>query len=240
MTDPVTLAYVHGNEVAYAWTHSLIQLLMADEEGPRRVRRGGVVAMRAASGQLVTARNRAVRYFLDDQRAPWLWMVDTDMGFQPDTLERLVEHADPTARPIVGALCFAQREVAPDGMGGYATAATPTIFDWASDGDGLFAFSVRGDYPADTLIRCAGTGAACLLMHRRALEVVADRYGPTWFDRVEARDGWVGEDLSFCMRLEQVGVPVHVHTGIPTSHFKPVWLAEVDHQPLERQATYSR
>lgn len=230
MTDPVAVAFVCGNQVATSWTLSLLQAVMADEAGPRRIRRGGFIAMRAPSGQIPTARNRAAGHFLDATSAPWLWMIDTDMGFAPDTLERLLAEADPITRPIVGALCFAQREVAEDGMGGYVTRPVPTIYDWQSDGAGLYGFQARADYPPDTLVRCAGTGAACLLIHRRVLEQVEARFGRTWFDRFEARDGWVGEDLSFCMRVEQVGVGVHVHTGIGTSHLKPVWLGEHDYR----------
>ena len=32
------------------------------------------------------------------------------MGFAPDTINRLLEAADPVERPVVGGLCFTQRE----------------------------------------------------------------------------------------------------------------------------------
>jgi hypothetical protein len=221
--DAVTVAYVHANEVAYSWHHSMQQLLMADLGAHRRVMRGGIVAIRCPSaGQLGDARNRAVRHFLAGD-APWLFMVDTDMGFDDDVLERLLDAADPEARPVVGALCYASREVEEDGMGGWRTEATATIYDWA-DHNGMGRLEVRCDVPAGELVACDGTGAACLLVHRSVLERVQERYGAEWFDRIPARDGSMGEDLSFCMRARALDVPVHVHTGIRTSHMKTTWL----------------
>jgi hypothetical protein len=226
LAEPVAVAYVHHNEVAYSFHHSVLRLLLEDLGQGQQLRRGGIIAIRSSSSGLIsTARNRAVSCFLEDQMAAWLWMVDTDMGFAPDTVGRLLEAADPVSRPVVGGLCLAQREVAPDGLGGYHTMPTPTIFNWITEGD-LGGFEVRADYPPDEVTRCDGTGAACLLVHRGVLERMQVAWGPTWFDRIPARDGSVGEDLSFCMRARELAIPIHVHTGVRTSHLKATWLAE--------------
>jgi hypothetical protein len=37
-----------------------------------------------------------------------------------------------------------------------------------------------------------------------------------------------GEDLSFCARLGACGIPVHVDTGVTTSHLKQLWVSEAD------------
>jgi GT2 family glycosyltransferase len=161
-----------------------------------------------------------------------LWL-DTDMGFQPDLLEQLMAAADPVERPIVGALCFSQRKLGPDGMGGYYTAPTPTIFDWApvstDDGEVLEGFDLRWGYPSNALVRCDGTGSAAVLIHRSVFERIQERYGAEWYHRVLASNGPMGEDLSFCMRATALGIPVHVHTGVKATHAKRVWLAEHDY-----------
>jgi hypothetical protein len=231
-TDAVALAYIHNNEVAYSWYFSMLQLWVADLHGPRRLLRGGFVAMRCNSGQLVSARNKAVEHFLDGD-APWLLWVDTDMGFDADMLEQLMATADPETRPIVGALCFGQRELDPDGKGGYHTIATPTIFDWEPIGD-LEGFAIRYDYPPNALVRCGGTGSAAILIHRSVFERIQVKYGNEWYHRIPAKEGSIGEDLSFCMRATELGIPVHVHTGVRTTHLKPTWLSETDF--LERSS----
>jgi hypothetical protein len=231
--DAVAIAYCHTNEVAYSWHFSLLQLMVADLGTHQRVRRGGIIAMRCNAGQLTSARNKAVQHFLDTPDVPWLLWIDTDMGFQPDMLEQLMAAADPIERPVVGALCFGQRELEPDGKGGYHTIATPTIYDWAPIGD-LEGFEIRYDYPVNALVRCGGTGAAAILVHRSVFERIQDKYGKEWYHRIAAKEGSMGEDLSFCMRATALDIPIHVHTGVRTTHLKPTWLSETDF--LERSS----
>ena len=233
--EAVTVAYVHQNDVTYSWHHSMIELVGYDMANHGRVMAGGYISMRCGSDGLVEARNKAVRHFLDDRPADWLFWIDTDMGFAPDTIDRLVEAADPVERPIVGGLCFSMRETDSDEVGGWRTAPTPTVFDWAKipveDGDPQMGFAVRWDYPANTLVRAAGTGSACILIHRNVFEAMEKEYGPIWYQRVPntSTGQLVSEDLSFCLRAGAMGIPLHIHTGVKTTHMKPVWLAEEDY-----------
>lgn len=225
--DAVTVAYVHSSDVAYSWHHSMVEMIGYDLGGEGRIVRGGYIAMRCGAAGLVEARNKTVTEFLASKDAAWLLWLDTDMGFPADLCERLLEAADPAERPVVGALCFTQRETESDGMGGWRCRAVPTIFDWARlrAGEG---FLVRWDYPRDTLVRCAGTGSAAVLVHRSVFSAIAAKYGPCWYDMAPnpSTGQMIGEDLSFCARAGALGIPVHVHTGVVTSHMKRVWLSE--------------
>jgi glycosyltransferase involved in cell wall biosynthesis len=225
----VKIAYVCGNEVHYSWHRSLLDLMSYDLAHDQRVMRGGFVAIRYGTDGLGSARNQAVQHFLADDDAEWLWWVDTDMGFAPDTVDRLFEAADPAERPIVGGLCFFNREEASDEMGGYRTNVVPTVYDWVSK-DGQMGWSVRWGYPPDSIVRAAGTGSACILIHRSVFEKIEQASGRVWYDRVPntTTGQLIGEDLSFCLRAGALDIPVHVHTGVPTTHFKPMWLSE-DH-----------
>jgi hypothetical protein len=225
----VTVAYVHENEVCYAWHHSLIELLGYDMQAEGRLMRGGWVAMRCGTDGLIEARNKGVEAFLNDRNAEWLLWLDTDAGFEPDIIERLIEAADPVERPIVGALAFSYREDASDGAGGWRCRPTPTIFDWHRIDDAM-GFVVRWGYPPDTLVRCAGTGSHAILIHRTVFERVAEKYGNTWYNRIEntSTGTRVSEDLSFCMRVNTLQIPVYVHTGVRTTHQKTIWVGEED------------
>lgn len=226
--DRVALAYVHDIEVAYSWHHSTIQMLLFDAGHKQRMIRGGYLACRYGTGGIVDARNKLAAQFLDECDAEWLFWIDTDMGYDPDTVERLLEVADPVERPIVGGLCFAQLETGEDGLSGYRCAPRVTIFDWL-EVDGYEKFVGRAHYPANTLVRCAGTGAACILIHRSVLTKMREEHGDTWYVRVSGTDGkLIGEDISFCVRAAALGFPIYVHTGVKTSHLKNLWLAEPD------------
>lgn len=231
MPDAVTVAYVHPNEVAHSWHTSYVNLLGHDLTAHQRILRGGFLAVRCGTGGLIDARNEAVRQFLTGD-TDWLWWIDTDMGFAPDTVDRLMDAADPTDRPVVGALCFSQRELQPDGLGGYRCTPCPTLFRWAQVGDGREGFTAWMDYPQDQVVPVAGTGSACILIHRGVLEKVAATYPDNWYGRMtNPSTGQVlSEDLSFCARVAACGFPIHVDTGVKTSHLKAIWLAEGDYR----------
>lgn len=225
----VTVAYVHANEVAHSWHLSLLDLVGWDLSHHQRVMRGGWMGMRCGTDGLPQARNQAVAKFLSEKDADWLFWIDTDMGFERDTVDQLLAVADPIQRPIVGGLCFAQRERQLDGYGGYRCMSAPTIYDWVSVDDKT-GFMGRAHYPINSVVRCAGTGSACILIHRSVFERIQEANGPVWYDRVVNKDmgQLVSEDLSFCMRAGALNIPVHVNTGVRTTHLKQFWLAEED------------
>ena len=230
MGDAVTVAYVHPNEITESWHQSLLNLISWDLEHDARVARGGWLATRCYGADgIAGAREQAAAQFLAEKDADWLLWIDTDMGFAPDTVDRLMEVADPVRRPIVGGLCFAQRMNDPDGMGGWATSMIPTIYDWVELENGEQGFLPRPTYPVSALVRCAGTGSACILIHRSVLEKMVDKFG-TCYERAKnpSNGRRIGEDLSFCMRAGALDIPVYVHTGVRTTHFKPSWISERD------------
>ena len=186
--------------------------------------------MSCGSGGLVEARNMVAAEFLAGD-SEWLLSIDSDMGFSPDALDRLLEVADPQTCPIVGGLCFAQKEVGGDGAGGFRCEPRVTIFDWVKPAEDLPAtFTGRRHYPVNTVVQCAGTGMAFLLIHRSILQRIQAEHGDTWFTRVPGSDGkLLGEDISFCLRAGTLGAPIHVHTGVKVTHLKNTWVGEPDY-----------
>jgi GT2 family glycosyltransferase len=147
-------------------------------------------------------------------------MVDTDMGFTKDTVDRLVASADKHDRPVVGGLCFALRgapkQVTP--LNGLRYRIVPTVYEYRELEDDR-GFTPIFDYPRNQLMQVHGTGAACLLIHRTVLEDMGGKYD-TWFQTIHDGDRNYSEDLSFCMRLALMGVPLFVDTAVKTTHDK--------------------
>lgn len=221
----VLVTYAHGNDVAHSWAQSMNRLIIHDQG--RLI--GSISNVRCSSGNLVIARNAMMQELLEGE-CEWLFMVDTDMGFQAGALDLLRAVADPVAYPIVGGLCFAQKDFTADSRSGYRFTPMPTIFDFVEMPDGVERFAYRSHYPANGLVQCDGTGAAFVLIHRSVGERIFNEYGPVWFDRIDDGDGLMSEDLSFFKRwvdLEGRGGCV-IHTGVRTTHQKPIWLAESD------------
>lgn len=236
----VQIAYLHTAHVSHSWHQSMSRLMMWDAlHDGRVIGAGPPIAVSCGADGLVESRNLATEQWLDNTPHEWLMFVDTDMGFRPDSIDRLVEAADPDDRPVVGGLCFALKNIGADGYGGFRVAPLPTLFMPARDKDGQIGFIGRHTYQPDTLTQVAGTGAAFLLIHRSVAAAIREKFGPTWWDRVAYRNAQpVSEDLSFCWRVGAVGKPVFVHTGVRTTHHKQIWVGESDYTMPEAEPEY--
>lgn len=222
----VMVGWLHPNEVSASFQKSLMGMVGWDMAHDRRMQ--GWSSVKCATGGLPEGRNKLMQALLDSD-AEWLFMVDADMGFEPMALDLLLSVAHPTERPIVGGLCFAQREAVDDEMHGFRCVPRPTIFDYVKHDDGFSRFTGRAHYPVNSLIRCAATGTAFLLIHRTVAQQILDEYGAHWFTRITGPDGAVmGEDISFFVRCQALEIPCHVHTGIRTTHLKHLWVQEQD------------
>lgn len=223
--ERIAFACVHGDVRHSTFDDSKDLLLAYDRANDEYLSHDyGRMFVRAGTDGLVAARNLVVQRFLESE-AQWLFWVDSDMGYAPDTLSQLRATAEPEARPIVGALCFASRQTSFDGLNGYRTRPLPTIYQWA-DVDGTPLFVSQPLYPVNGVLRVAGTGSACVLIHRTVFEKIER----DWYTRIPGHDGkLLGEDISFCVRAGAAGFPIYVNTAVKTSHVKPQWVSEADH-----------
>lgn len=237
MRDPsekVVIGYLSPSLVHSAFHESLLNLLVHDMAFHKRIVSGGGRCHVQAGANLAGPRNSLVRKFLAYGKADWLWMVDSDMTFAPDTVERLLEHADPEKAPIVGGLCFGFDDKAN---------VQPTLFGLV--GDEAEPKVIRyHEWPPDSMFQVAATGTACLLIHKSVLEKVRDVQLPQrggrpgfndafpWFQETEHDGTAVSEDITFCWRAGLLEIPVHVNTAVQLGHIKDreltmdVYLAE--------------
>lgn len=238
----VQIAYMHGSRVSHSWHQSMMNCLVYDKSvGLGVIENAPFSVSCSGPNSLVEGRNLAAQHFLDKTQAEWLFFVDTDMGFEPDALERLLVAADPVERPVVGGLCFALKHMNPDGANGFRVLPVPTLFMFAKNPKQGVGFANRFRYPPETLVQVAGTGAAFILIHRSVLVQIREKYGDAWFNFAAYGDGaQVSEDLSFCWRVNAVGRRIFVHTGVKTTHHKEFWLGEdgykmPDREPMQAQ-----
>lgn len=222
MTELATVGFLHPGHYSACFAESLKELILHDLAGPQRVvsHRFGQMAKECGSGGIVDGRNTIAAAVCDESESDYLLMVDSDMGFAADTLERLVASADPHERPVVGGLAFAQKTDGRSDHFGIRYRCQPTLYDFYED-DTRIGVVPRFDYPRDQIVTVAATGAACLLVHRSVLEQIAARYGPVWFDPIRHPKGTLfSEDLSFCIRVAGCDMPIHVDTSVKTTHDK--------------------
>jgi hypothetical protein len=209
----VIVGFCHPPQVEAGFAVSLVNLSVYDLQHDRLIR--GMIP-RYSGANVATARNDIVTQFLakDPDSAEWLLMLDTDMEFPGELLAGLMRHASLERAPIVGALCF--------GIDG--TTVFPTLYGLREDDEGRVSMVRHGRFPANTMWQVAATGAACLLVHRRVFEVVAEQQAGnpfTWFQETVQFGGLpTSEDITFCLRAGLAGFPVHVNTSLPIGHLK--------------------
>ena len=226
MRDPnekVVIGYLRPGLVEGDFMESMLDLLQYDASLHRRVvDGGGRLAFRAAHN-LSGPRNMVVEKFLEFGQADWLWMVDSDMTFSPDTLERLLEYADPEKAPIVGGLCFVFDEHGE---------IQPTLFGLAGDENDPASLQVirYHEWVPDSMYQVAATGTGCLLVHRSVFQAMLAFTRPDgtqgfndafpWFQETSHAGRPVSEDITFCWRAIQAGFPVYVNTSVQLGHIK--------------------
>ena len=233
----VSIGFLHPGTYSSCFADSLCELQFYDAGMyGRTMHSHGRMGKRCGSGGIVDGRNKLAQVMLDESESEWLFMVDSDMGFEPDTIERLINAGHAIDRPVVGALAFANKTDGRSGLYGVRYRAQPTIYQFHEDAERA-GFVPMFEYPRNELIEVGATGAACILIHRLALQAIRDKYGDVWFDTIRHPKGaHFSEDLSFCVRVAAVGLPLHVHTGIKTGHDKGNAYLDEDYYDQQRAA----
>lgn len=238
-TGGLVIAHLHPGDVSASFAHSVIDTTLWDSQHQRRLThngRFGFTSQHTAAGRIASARNQAVERFLDTTDAEWLLFADSDMGWEPDAPERLIAAADPVERPVMGGLCFGAKLAGQGPAHAMRVHVFPTLYTWWDTGDAC-SFEAGYEWSRGKVIRVDATGAAFLLMHRGALERIREAEGDQWFSQFHERGNDWGEDLAFCRRLMRHGIPLHVHTGVGTSHKKDMWIDESMFDQLRRSAS---
>jgi hypothetical protein len=225
MRDPsekVVIGFCSPGTVHTDFMYSLIWALMFDFAGNQRIVSGGGLLPIDAGANLSGPRNEIVRKFLDHKTADWLLMIDTDMTFNPDIVERLLENADPDTAPIVGGLCFGFDD---EGQ------IQPTLFGFVGDENHPLVVRYH-EWPPNSMMQVAATGGAALLVHRSVFERMADFDHPSrpgmkgfndafpWFQELEHDGRPVSEDIAFSWRAGLLGIPVYVNPAVHLGHIQ--------------------
>lgn len=188
----IALGYVHPGWVTHEFHESVTRLL--------RYSPHEITLINKRSGPLIArARNEIVKAFLGTDTSH-LWLVDTDVRFEPWQLERLLE----TGVPIVSALYMGQHE-------------DETVFPVAfvrHDAE------LRRPESLEGLAEVAAVGMGCCLIRRDVLEAF-EPVRPGWPFAEGFWDGEpVGEDTLFCLRAAENGFRSAVLASCRVGHVK--------------------
>lgn len=203
----VTVGWVDGGDTKGLFTKSVTQACAYEALHHRLVS-----ILRVQSGPLLCeGRNLLVSQFLETG-ADWLFMVDTDMVFDHDVVERLLVTAESEQVKVVGGLAYGVN---------HELGQFPTLYRQIDGMPQVLLNQPSGIVDVDA------TGAAFTLTHRSVFVDYARQDHHRWFHRAvvpatETHPGGVlGEDISWCWHLRANGVRIVVDTAVEAGHVKP-------------------
>lgn len=137
----------------------------------------------------------------------WVLMIDSDMVPEQGLIKKMLD----ANLPVVSAPCF--KRTAP---------YTPCFYDKLEIKNGAVDITPCTAVPftSNRPIQVQAVGAACILIHREVLEKIE---APYFFPLPTA-----GEDISFCLRLQKAGIPIHVLPNIRCGHIGTKTIFEED------------
>lgn len=170
---------------------------------------GRVIIEQGSIGRLDRGRNDVIRRFGGLGTADWLLFVDSDMVFTPDDFRKLAEWANPVRYPILSGLYYKD-----------STPPLPVAFRWDEDGH-----SKHVELSGDALQQVDGAGMGFMLIHIDALNKIYDNFAgqeEPWCDNGQRGPAGqpLADDLSFCYRATECGLPIHLVTTTDLGHIK--------------------
>lgn len=231
---PLVVATIDPGHVDHWFYDSMLKLWSSKVWVDRINRPGGGRISMISSPRIAEARSQIVETFLTEpiyEQAEWLLTIDTDMTFDPEDVQKLLDAADvDEGRRILGGLCFAGRT--PANM-------YPTIYRATRDEHGGLILDRHNTWPDNALLEVSATGAAFVLIHRLVLlemrKAFAFMPGPAgtpiknpypWYaeGQVDHEGRPIGEDVVFCLKAQACGHSTYIHTGTNIGHVKQIEL----------------
>lgn len=189
------VAIPHMDMVPFSFMMSVMRLMNVDET--QITDRG--------SSLIYDARNRMAGQAVS-QGYDRILFIDSDMVFKPDLLIKLSRDLD-EGREYVCGLFFSRKPQFEPVI--YKTLEYNTI-------DGIkpeMKLDKYLDYPRDEVFEIAGSGFGAVLMTTDLINRVGEKFGYP-FSPVMG----LGEDLSFCWRVQQLGVPMYCDSRVKVGH----------------------
>jgi hypothetical protein len=152
--------------------------------------------------------NSAVRKMLEIPELQWIFLMNDDHVYPPDTLMRLLEH------DVLAVTALYVERVIPFG---------PVLFDRVADGTGhVLRYPLPG-YEQSGLVPIVACGDGAMLVRRSVFERIPEpwwAFGEVDVDRCD-------HDLAFCSRLRDADVPIFVDLKTVVDHVTPLTLRPV-------------
>lgn len=152
----------------------------------------------------------------------YIMWLDDDMIVPDDVIERLLAHN----KDIVSGIYFGRKNF------------RPLLFDVTPEqenGDTVYSIQNHTEYPESGIFKVDGIGFGCVLTKVSVLKKIWDcpdeGIGRTCFDFI----GGIGEDLSFAIRCQRLGIETWVDPTIKCGHLSEFTVTEAHWLAIKEQ-----
>lgn len=207
------IGYAHGGNVAHSWHWAMQEAILFD------MRERKLIQDVIHFGGLYIDDNRhnIASMFLNHpySKAPWLLSIDTDITFSVQDMYALVDGAKEPG--VYSGVYFGPRSDGSRQIFMQAILFNRTETGWQNLGQ-----------VSSGVHRVDAVGMGFCLIHRSVFERMAERYKhlpQPWFhrDTYNVADGATcldGEDMAFCLRCKEMGIPVYYNGDVIVTHNK--------------------
>lgn len=167
------------------------------------------------------SRNKLAGLALEMEADYILWL-DSDMVFQPETLEEMMKVLDEHPEiDILSGLYFRRGKP-----------FTPVLFKELSvSEDNTIHFEDQTEIP-DELFEVEGCGFGCVLMRTDCILSIADtKSGGLWFTPMIG----AGEDCAFCIRARKAGYKIYCDPNISLGHMASTPVTKEFYQAITKE-----
>lgn len=206
MKEKVLIGWCDNGTVESRFMDGIISLYMAKERGELNLELNATHVM---GNQIFLQRQQMIEDW-EKTGIDWFLSVDTDVVINPEQIKTLFKIADKDKAPVVCGVYF----VSPNPNDPLMT-PMPCIFKQIGKG-----FQPIHPLPINQTISVDAAGMGLVLMHKSILPKLKAKYPDGVMFDTALGENSKGEDLSFFMKLKEVGIPVTAHTGVIGKHMK--------------------
>jgi hypothetical protein len=134
-------------------------------------------------------------------RGEWVFMLDADLEFDPDVLERMLHIMEKYDTPVLTGLYVHKKYP-----------HFPVLYSH-NDQRGVYEIIAKWDEGAE-FFQVDAAGAGCLLIKKFVFDLIWEKLNQDPFDVMNKN----GEDMSFFNRLREIGVGVYCAPQVRFSH----------------------
>lgn len=200
----VCLAFCSPSMIHAKFVESVITLL---QSYPRL----GWISQSIGGPAMALARQSQVLGFINDTKADYLLMIDSDMVFEAKHVDAVLaldadytdKHPLPSKPQVYTGLYV-------------SSAGTPIVGQWDKDKTKYLPL----DKPPTTPIRVGAAGAGFLLIPRRVFDYFPAESAFNEIAFGPQNDQIMGEDISFCHRLDKAGIDLILDPSVYLGHCK--------------------